>query len=185
MGELVPREIHFGWRLAPSEYSSVTRGAHGSLDSIAHRPTRARVCVFACVHTHVGMHDDHVREKSSLCRTALDYSYAIHQPAFMVKACVLCWLHVCACIPDTYTRQYHKYDTYTHTRAVIGQWRVCDAEFMQIDKWDETRSWRQMDYRDLWGPSDIDFESPTGDGFTVGSRAFSARTTVSVSPTYP
>jgi len=85
---------------------------HGSLDSIAHRPTRAQTYDHLCECAHSCTHTTGIRihqEARVVVSQALDYSYAIHQPVFMVKACVLTatssYVRVCVSDACIHTRR--------------------------------------------------------------------------------
>ena len=101
-------ELNFLWSLASSNI--LEQREHGSLESIAHRPTRARaIRSYACV-CH-----DHIHEEASLCHKHLTIvmqstnPYSWSRPAFLLLA-VMC-IVLCICV-------YVWILGHTHTRVV-------------------------------------------------------------------
>jgi len=99
-----------------------------------HRPSTHASASCTIVRVRVCASYTRSHTKSHRYSQALDYSYAIHQPAFMVKACVLTasnCVHVCCMC------------AWTHAWSMISR-----VWYIRIRRWlpnfDTDRYWRQM-----------------------------------------
>src|SRR5436190_278386 len=76
--------------------TQIVAGEHRPSTHASVRRARARILSRLCKCDY--MCYDRIYEEDRCVTQALDYSYAIYQPAFMVKACVLTANSLCACM---------------------------------------------------------------------------------------